>query len=48
MTLIFKGETIITRAGKEIIFDRFSKVNNITIGCFDIYGTFYQLSEIIY
>jgi hypothetical protein len=48
MTLAFKGDTIITIEGKKIIFWKFAKVDGKTVGCFDINGTFYPLSQIVY
>jgi hypothetical protein len=48
MTLAFKGDIIITIEGKEIIFWKFEKVNGKTVGCFDITGTFFPLSQIVY
>lgn len=48
MTIVFEGDKIILKSGKEITFRDFCKFEGVTIGCFDIDNNYYPLYEITY
>ena len=48
MTILFKGDTIILKDGREIIFESLKKVNGKTVGVFGTDGIFYPLNLIEY